>query len=126
VSQRLQEKRNEGGFTLIELLIVIIVLGILAAIVVFAVGNTRQDAAANACKTTQKSIQLSAEAVKTHEGAYPSSTASPATTSYLWDASHGGLLKGSALPTGFSYTSDGSTYTIAASPAVTNCPDVTG
>src|SRR5687767_7838707 len=69
--QRLQVKRNEKGFTLIELLIVIIVLGILAAIVVFAVGTTRDDAKASACKTDVKSVQLSAEAMKTTGGKYP-------------------------------------------------------
>ena|SRR5207253_827820 len=69
--ERLQAKRNEEGFTLIELLIVIIVLGILAAIVVFAVSNTRKDSVASACKTDVKSIQLSAEAVNTKTGSYP-------------------------------------------------------
>ena len=59
--ERLQAKRNEEGFTLIELLIVIIVLGILAAIVVFAVSGTKKDAVASRCKTDEKSIQLSAE-----------------------------------------------------------------
>jgi prepilin-type N-terminal cleavage/methylation domain-containing protein len=69
--QRLQEKRNEEGFTLIELLIVIIVLGILAAIVVFAVGNTKSDALESSCKTAVNAVQLSAEAVKVKEGSYP-------------------------------------------------------
>lgn len=69
--ERLQQKRNEEGFTLIELLIVIIVLGILAAIVVFAVSGTRKDAVASSCKAELKSIQLSAEAMFTKNGIYP-------------------------------------------------------
>jgi len=69
--QRLQAKRGEEGFTLIELLIVIIVLGILAAIVVFAVGSTRGDSVASSCKTNYKSLELSAEAVNTKMGLYP-------------------------------------------------------
>lgn len=113
--QRLQQKRNEEGFTLIELLIVIIVLGILAAIVVFAVGSTRDDAAASACQTDVKSIQLSAEAMKTKNGSYPLTAAK----ADLADASKGGLLK--AVPTdhGITWASDGSTYTIGSS--VTGC-----
>jgi general secretion pathway protein G len=43
--------KNERGFTLIELLIVIIVLGILAAIVVLGIGSIRRDAAGAACNT---------------------------------------------------------------------------
>jgi general secretion pathway protein G len=69
--QRLRQMRNEEGFTLIELLIVIIVLGILAAIVVFAVGNTRDDAVESACNTQLRSVELSAEAINTNEGSYP-------------------------------------------------------
>ena len=87
--ERLQAQRNEEGFTLIELLIVIIVLGILAAIVVFAVGSTRKDAVASSCKTELKSIELSAEAMNTKNGIYPATD--PVGTA------NGALLK--AMPT---------------------------
>src|SRR5207249_2546370 len=50
---------------------VIIILGILAAIVVFALGNTRKDSVVSSCKTNYKSIELSAEAVNTKMGSYP-------------------------------------------------------
>ena len=76
--QRIRSSKDEG-FTLIELLIVIIILGILAAIVVFAVGSTRKDAVNSACKTDVKSIQLGVEAYKTKSGVYP--TAAGATGS---------------------------------------------
>ena len=69
-------KAKEEGFTLIELLIVIIILGILAAIVVFAVGTTRGDAVNSTCKTDVKSIQLAVEAIKTKTGNYPTAAGS--------------------------------------------------
>ena len=78
--QRLQAKRNEEGFTLIELLIVIIVLGILAAIVVFAVGSTRKDSVASSCKTNVKAVELSVESHNTKLGTYPAGTISNTAT----------------------------------------------
>ena len=68
--------RNEldAGFTLIELLIVIVILGILAAIVVFAIGSTRGDAVSSSCKTDYKSIELAMEAFYTKNGSYPTQT----------------------------------------------------
>jgi len=62
--QRMIARRNEGGFTLIELLIVIIILAVLAAIVVFAVGNTGQNAAAASCQTDAKAVETALEAYK--------------------------------------------------------------
>jgi prepilin-type N-terminal cleavage/methylation domain-containing protein len=59
--RRLQEGKAEG-FTLIELLIVIVILGILAAIVVFAVGGITDRGQASACKADKKSIQVAEEA----------------------------------------------------------------
>jgi prepilin-type N-terminal cleavage/methylation domain-containing protein len=66
--------RKEDGFSLVELLIVIVVLGILSGVVIFAVGSTRKDSIASSCKTNYKSIELSAEAVMSKTGTYPATT----------------------------------------------------
>jgi general secretion pathway protein G len=87
VIKRLIQKREEEGFTLIELLIVIIVLGILAAIIVFAVLPAQKTAASGSCKTDAKSIELSLEAQNTRNGTYPANPAAAI------DPAQGALLK---------------------------------
>jgi len=65
----------QRGFTLVELLIVIVILGILAGIVVFAVGNLTSNAKTNACSTEKSTIVAAAEAYKASNGSYPANMA---------------------------------------------------
>ncbi len=70
---RKDEDKNilEQGFTLVELLIVVVILGILAGIVVFAVGNLTESAGVNGCDTEATTVETAAEAYKADTGAYP-------------------------------------------------------
>jgi prepilin-type N-terminal cleavage/methylation domain-containing protein len=60
-------KENESGFTLIELLIVIVILGVLAAIVVFSVGGINDTSKASACKSDAKNVEIASEAFYTQQ-----------------------------------------------------------
>src|SRR3954468_4952965 len=61
--RKMREAREaESGFTLIELLMVIVILGILAGIVVFAVGGITDRGQASACKADGKTVQVAEEA----------------------------------------------------------------
>ena len=63
IQRSLAKKRSgEGGFTLIELLIVIVILGILAAIVVLAIGSLKGSSQAAACNSEQKTISTAEDA----------------------------------------------------------------
>jgi general secretion pathway protein G len=61
----------ETGFTLIELLIVIVVLGILAAVVIFALGGVTGQSAQSACNADAKSVEVAIEAYNAQHGTWP-------------------------------------------------------
>jgi prepilin-type N-terminal cleavage/methylation domain-containing protein len=64
--------RTDAGFTLIELLIVVLILGVLSGIVVFAVGAFNTDGQAAACKADAKNVEIASEAFLAKTGGYAS------------------------------------------------------
>ena len=74
------------GSPFIELLIVIVILGILAAIVVFAVQNLTGSSAQASCKADYKTVETAVEAYNAQVGHYP--TAADATTAAYTGAGH--------------------------------------
>jgi len=70
--QKLRERSNgESGFTLVELLVVMLILGLLAAIAIPAFFNQRDKAHDADAKATAKTAQTAMETYSTdHDGAY--------------------------------------------------------
>ena len=68
--------RNRKGFTLIELLIVVVIIGILAAIAIPKFANTKDKAKLASIKTDLRNIQSTEEAYLSDSGFYSASASS--------------------------------------------------
>jgi prepilin-type N-terminal cleavage/methylation domain-containing protein len=77
-----QGEGDEGGFTLIELLIVIVVIGILAAVTVFSLTGTTAKSVTASCKADAKSVAVALEAYRANNTTGPG-TGWPATVGVL-------------------------------------------
>jgi prepilin-type N-terminal cleavage/methylation domain-containing protein len=85
--QRIRKaKREESGFTLIELLIVIVILGILAAVVVFAVNGIQTRGTASACKSDLATVATASEAYYALNGSYAATVGALVTANLLKSA----------------------------------------
>jgi prepilin-type N-terminal cleavage/methylation domain-containing protein len=68
-----EETKRDKGFTLVELLIVIVILGILATVTVFAVTGITNRGKTSACDSDKKVLQTAEEAFSANTGNYTAS-----------------------------------------------------
>ena len=90
-------RRHDQGFTLIELMIVVIILGILAAIALPNYMTITQRARVAQVKTSMHTVQVTVEDFSSrNDGQYP---ANPAATTVDGALTFANLLPGGAMPT---------------------------
>jgi general secretion pathway protein G len=118
LAQIRKARQSESGFTLIELLIVIVILGVLAGIVVFAVGGVTDRGQTAACKADLKTVSTAVEAYRAGHPAYPA-----AGTVSAAGVAGGGWTD---LVPSFLHSAPVATVTLGAGGAVTGTGDCAG
>jgi general secretion pathway protein G len=115
MKRRKSGEGSEGGFTLIELLIVIVVLGILAAIVVFSLTGVSGESKTAACTTDAKSVETAVTAYEAQNGTTPYPTMADLTTA---DANGVTYLKAApGTSEGYAITIDATTGNVQVAPS---------
>lgn len=83
---QIKAMKSQKGFTIVELLIVIVIIGILAAIVIVAYNGVTNRAKASKTQSTVANILKKAEAYNAENGTYPTTlaTLTGAASSTTW------------------------------------------
>ncbi len=68
------DRARDGGFSLIELLIVIVILGVLSVVVVFAVGGASDRGEDATCVNELRALTTAQEALRAQSGTYGDET----------------------------------------------------
>jgi general secretion pathway protein G len=98
--------QGEAGFTLVELLVVIVILGVLSGIVVFAVGGISNKSVKAACNSDVASVQTAEEAHFAQNNSY-------ATIVALVNAK---LLRSAPTNAGYVISADAATGAVTSAP----------
>jgi general secretion pathway protein G len=101
-----KHREGEGGFTLVELLVVIVILGVLAGIVVFAVGGISNKSTKAACNADVSTVQTAEEAYYAQNNSYT-------TVAALVTAN---LLRSAPSNAGYVITASATTGAVTAAP----------
>ena len=87
MENHIEVEKKDKGFTLVELLIVIVILGILATVTVFAVRGITDQGKASTCKADKKTLETAVEAWYAQNGTVSDPTEAMLTPSFLHDLS---------------------------------------
>jgi prepilin-type N-terminal cleavage/methylation domain-containing protein len=96
--RKILKRKTSSGFTIVELLIVIIVIGILAAIIIVAYNGVTKSAQTAAITSEIKQWHKLFEAYKATNGSYPAPSATPATGGGPGSTVLGGYCLGTGFP----------------------------
>ena len=97
-------RRQDSGFTLVEILIVVVIIGLLSTVAVFAVGDITGRSRDSAAAADQKILERAQEAYRSENGVYAAEA----------DLVSGGLLREESATWDISLATDGLSYTLVA------------
>ena len=90
MTRTVSARRIRKGFTFVEILIVVIILGILAAIVIPQFTSASEDARRNSCASLLQTIRAQLELYKLqHSDRWPTTSGGAVASEYSWSAMTG-------------------------------------